>query len=415
MTDVTHPYQVTSSEAHDLILVANLEPPIVVPLMGRTVAIGRSQANDVVLDDCYVSSYHCRVAERRGAYHVRDLGSRNGTHVNGVRVEDGVLRPGARLQIGHATLLCLERPRGTVRETGLGRLVGDSAAMQRLRTDLARFADRESPVLIEGESGTGKELAARAIHEQSRFRDGPFVSVNCGALTPELAQSELFGHERGAFTGATRQHRGAFEQAHQGSLFLDEIGELDGKVQAALLRALEGGVIRRVGSEQEIRVSTRLVAATNRDLLAATWKGSFRLDLYHRLAVLRVRMPPLRDRVDDLPALSTALLERGGAPHALSGDALELLRCHHWPGNVRELRNVLERACALTDGNVITAAELRFDGFVGTILEGEDDGALLTLVAQHDGSIAAAARTLGVPRTTLRDRLIKLKYQRGLG
>jgi len=414
MTDVTRPYQETVSGDHDLMLVANLDPPIMVHLRGRTITIGRSQSNDIVLDDRYVSSCHCQVAERQGVYRVRDLGSRNGTHVNGVRVDDGVLRPGARLSVGRETLLCLERPRSGGLATGLERLVGESEVMEQLKTELARFAARDAPVLIEGESGTGKELAAHAIHELSRHRQGPFISVNCGALTSELALSELFGHERGAFTGATRRHRGAFERAQQGTLFLDEVGELDAKVQAALLRSLEDGRITRLGSEQAIRISTRIVAATNRDLLAATRLETFRLDLYHRLAVLCVRMPSLRERLSDLSLLSKTLLVHSGAPHVIGDDAVELMHHHSWPGNVRELRNVLERACALADGRVISASELRFDGFnAGTLAH--DDRQLLAVVAGHDGSIAAAARTLGIPRTTLRDRLHKLEQQRRLG
>jgi DNA-binding NtrC family response regulator len=266
--------------------------------------------------------------------------------------------------------------------------------------------------LLEGESGTGKELAALALHELSRYRRKPFISLNCGALPPELAMSELFGHEAGAFTGATRRHHGAFEQAHQGTLFLDEIGELDARVQAALLRTLESGMIKRVGSEKTHRVSIRLIAATNRDLLTATQVSTFRLDLYHRLAVLCLRMPPLRERLDDLPALTAILLERSGSDHSLSSDALDLLRLHYWPGNVRELRNVLERACALVDGPLITSKDLRFNGFDATALEG-DERSLLAVVSQHDGSIAAAARTLGMPRTTLRDRVLKLRQRLG--
>lgn len=412
MTDVTHTYQFKNSGKQDLALVVNGEPPQVISLRGRTITIGRSEASDVVLTDRYVSSQHCQVAEQRGVYNVRDLGSRNGTHINGIRIEEGVIRSGARIGIGESTLLCLERPSLASYDGGLERLVGESKVMQDLKAEIARFASRDAPVLIEGESGTGKELAALALHELSRYLHKPFVSVNCGALPPELAMSELFGHEIGAFTGATRRHHGAFEQAHQGTLFLDEIGELDARVQAALLRTLETGVIKRVGSENTLQVSIRLITATNRDLLAATQLKAFRLDLYHRLAVLCLRMPPLKDRLDDLPVLAAILLERTGSHRSLSSDALELLHLHHWPGNVRELRNVLERACALVDGPRITSKELRFNGFDSAALGG-DDRSLLAVISQHDGSIAAAARTLGIPRTTLRDRVLKLKQRLG--
>lgn len=411
MTDTTHPYNLKAGDSRDLALVINREPPLIVPLKNRTITIGRNEINDVILDDRYVSSTHCQVVEQRGTYAVRDLGSRNGTRINGIRVEEGVLRSGVRLGVGESTLLCLEQ-HSDEKNVGLERLIGDSKVMQDFKTDLVRFATRDTPVLLEGESGTGKELAALAIHELSRHRQKPFVSINCGALSNELALSELFGHEIGAFTGARKQHHGAFEQAHCGTLFLDEIGELDARVQAALLRTLETGLIKRLGSEREIRVSIRLVTATNRDLLSATQVDTFRLDLYHRLAVLCLRMPSLRERREDIDALSKTLLRRSGSHLSLSAETLELLRLHHWPGNVRELRNVLERACALADGSFINNKELRFNGFDGAALDG-DERAILSLIAKHNGSISAAARTLGIPRTTLRDKVHKMKRHLG--
>jgi DNA-binding NtrC family response regulator len=415
MTEVTRPLRPdldpSSPGAQGLALLVRTQPPLVVDLEGRTIVIGRSEESDVVLEDRTVSSRHCQVAEEGGEYRVRDLGSRNGTRVNGVCVDEGVLFPGARLGVGEATLLCLARPRGASGGRERFGLVGDSRAMIELRAELACYSVRDAPVLIEGESGTGKELCARAIHETSTRRQGPFVSVNCGALTPELALSELFGHERGAFTGAVSRHRGAFERAHLGTLFLDEVGELDARVQAALLRTLETQTVERVGSEATLDVDVRLVAATNRDLRAATHAGGFRNDLYHRLAVLRLRVPALRERLSDIPALAGALLHRAGSSSALSADALELLRRHRWPGNVRELRNVLERACALAQGSTITAPEIKLDPEVVDPLTCTD-GDLFDLVAKHGGTIAAAARSLGVPRTTLRDRIHKAQGDR---
>jgi DNA-binding NtrC family response regulator len=276
--------------------------------------------------------------------------------------------------------------------------------MRRVASSLTRMGPRQVPVLVEGETGTGKELAARALHELSPRRRGPFVAVNCGALSPELALSELLGHERGAFTGAARRHRGAFEQAYGGTLFLDEVGELDPRVQAALLRVLETDKVRRVGGSTEIGVDARVVAATNRNVDKAVARGRFRLDLLHRLAVLRLEMPPLRTRVADLPDLVDALLLRAGSHHVLSDEALKVLAAHSWPGNVRELKNVLERAIALAPGQRIGPRQIRIDGNAPA-REGDDVAALLAVVEHHGGSVAGAARALGMPRTTLRDKL----------
>lgn len=401
----TEEYRVDIRSEDDLALIVTNDERAVVPLRGRRITIGRSNENDLVLEDRFVSSKHCQVEERRGEYRVCDLGSRNGTRLNGVQVERGLISAGDSLRVGRALLLCVDRSRPS--SCRPGGMVGSSRAMRRIFRLLERYACRSAPVLIEGETGTGKELAAHAVHELSARRDRPFVTVNCGALTPELAMSELFGHERGAFTGASFQHRGAFEQARAGTLFLDEVGELEGRVQAALLRTLETGKIRRVGAENERLVDVRIVAATNRDLYSEVNNDSFRLDLYHRLAVLCVQIPPLRERRGDIPELVRAMLTRAGSPRRLSPEALEMLGRHNWPGNVRELRNVVERACALTDGDIVAPRDLRFDVANEPLID-DELAALLTSVEEH-GSTAAAARALGFPRTTLRDRIRRLE------
>jgi DNA-binding NtrC family response regulator len=405
MTEDTHVRRKSRRTPGDLALVVH-EPAgtALVKLEARRTSIGRDDGNDIVLSDRYVSLRHCEVEESMGQYHVRDLGSRNGTHLNGAPIREGILGPGAQLSVGRTLLLCVESPVGRGPFAGPSGLVGQSAAMLKVEADLARFGPRAAPVLVEGETGTGKELAARALHELSARRQGPFVALNCGALPTDLAMSELFGHERGSFTGAVTEHRGAFEQAARGTLFLDEVGELDPRVQAALLRTLETGRVRRAGGVEERAVDVRLVAATNRDLDRAVEAGLFRLDLFHRLAVLRVRMPPLRERLSDLPDLARSLLAAEGSGSRLREDAIEVLMRHRWPGNVRELKNVLERACALSQGMEITAEDLRFEP-VGAQALDADAGLLLAMVTHHGGSIAAAARALGIPRTTLRDRV----------
>jgi len=408
MTSETRKYEASTDGLRELVLVVTDDDRRTVPLRGRRLTIGRDASNDVVLDDRYVSGRHCRVEEVAGVYRVEDLGSSNGTRLNGVRVEQGYLDAGDHIGVGRAVLVCVDLHGDRSTSRGTGGLVGASIPMRQVLRFLSRFASRETPVLVEGETGTGKELAAHAVHQLSRRRDKPFVAVNCGALSPELAMSELFGHEAGSFTGAMSRHRGAFEQAGGGTLFLDEVGELPLVVQAALLRVLETGCVRRVGAERETTTDVRLVAATNRELMAEVRRGRFRQDLYHRLAVLRVRMPALRERPDDLPELARVLLERSGSRQVLSDDALAVLRGHDWAGNVRELRNVLEHASAMAEGDTITARDICFDTAAATPSQ---ELTVLQQAIVHHGSIAAAARELGLPRTTLRDRLYRLGGQ----
>jgi len=237
-------------------------------------------------------------------------------------------------------------------------IIGRSAAMLGVYRKILQYGPAEAPVLITGETGTGKELVARALHERSRRRGKPFVALNCTALNEELFESELFGHERGAFTGAERTHRGRFERANGGSLFLDEIGDMSGRVQGKMLRAMEEGIIERVGGENELNVDVRLIAATNVSLEQAVQIGRFRADLYHRLAVLRIHMPALRERHGDIPILVGHFLSMLNERYRrrvqrLTPEAVRALEEYSWPGNVRELRNVLERIYVETNAPVI--------------------------------------------------------------
>ncbi|WP_305046987.1 sigma-54 interaction domain-containing protein [Geoalkalibacter sp.] len=243
-------------------------------------------------------------------------------------------------------------------------LVGASPAMAEVRRKIGLYAASDAAVVITGETGTGKELVARALHRESARRAGPYVVMNCAAIAEELLESELFGHEKGAFTGAVRTHRGRFERAHGGSLFLDEIGDMPLHTQAKLLRVLEAGRIERVGAEQEQRVDVRVLCATNVPLERAVSEGRFRADLYHRVAVLRIHVPPLRSRVEDIPQLVRHFLDLfnrkyGRLIHRLTPEALQLLQAYLWPGNVRELRNVLERVYVETQAEVIGARAFR--------------------------------------------------------
>jgi DNA-binding NtrC family response regulator len=252
-----------------------------------------------------------------------------------------------------------ERLRGELTERSrFEGLVGMSAPMRALYAQMTKLADVDATALLVGESGTGKELVARALHFQGRRKAGPFVAVNCGAIPKDLVESQLFGHERGAFTGADRLHRGLFEQASGGTLFLDEVGEIPPSAQVKLLRALTEKRVTRVGGEKAVEVDVRVVAATNRDLEAAVAEGDFRKDLYYRLAVVPLRLPPLRERREDvLPLAETFARRFGGQMATIAPDAARLLAAHDWPGNVRELENALERAVVL-GGSTVRAADL---------------------------------------------------------
>lgn len=374
----------------------------------RPLAIGRAAGNDVVLDDSAVSAFHCRLEPAGHGVIVRDLGSRNGTFVHGVRVERAQLLDGVELRVGR-TLLTLREDGGEDAERG-PIVIARSREMRSVLAEARRLAPLRFPVLVCGETGVGKEGIAITIHACGPRREAPFVTLNAGGIASELVESELFGHERGAFTGAIAQHMGVFEQAHGGTLFLDEVGELPLPTQARLLRVLENGELRRVGSERGIRVDVRLVCATHRDLRAMVAAGSFRQDLFYRIARLVLELPPLRARVRDIPALAEHFLRDMAADvglRELSKDGLRALRAYAWPGNVRELRNVLTHAAACSDGVVIeadaiVAAMARVGCAAPSTLALPN---LREVLAAEGGNIAAAARVLGIPRTTLRDRL----------
>jgi two-component system, NtrC family, response regulator AtoC len=305
-------------------------------------------------------------------------------------------------------------------------LISKNSAMQAV-FDLARTAARSnSTILILGESGTGKELLARAVHVESPRSEAPFVAVSCAALTETLLESELFGHEKGAFTGAATRRKGKFEMADGGTLFLDEIGDITAKLQLDLLRVLEDRQFFRVGGSDSVRVDVRIIAATNRDLQKAVADGSFREDLFYRLNVIPVHLPPLRDRLEDIPLLVEHLLEQLGAEmnrrvDGVAADAMVLLMNHTWPGNVRELRNILERAMVVATGHIIQASDLGLrrppcmdvqNGTALASLEDVERHHIARVLGDSDGNISLAARTLGIDRATLYNKLRKYQLRK---
>ena len=393
-----------------------------VRLKGGRLTVGGA-GSKVVLKDPTLSKDHVKIR----LFHGRTLiePGNGAAFVGGVRVRDVFpLYPGEDVRIGGTEFLVHWDP---LTEQPLadhfGDMVGNTPVMQRVFGILRRVAAHHAPVLLLGESGTGKELAARGVHDASPRSGRPFIAVNCGAIAQNLFEAELFGHEKGAFTGAAERRDGAFHRADGGTLFLDEVGELPEEAQAKLLRVLESGEVRRVGGAETTFPDVRVVAATNRDLGADAQKGRFRRDLYFRLAVLAVRLPALRERPDDIPVIARAVARRIHTDMQIDDDAMQALQDHEWPGNARELRNVLTRAFVLTGPHVeidsllfnpldAPSPRVRLTGErPAAVFEQTERVILEGALAKHGQNRSAVAKELGIPRSSL---LYKLK-RHGLG
>jgi transcriptional regulator with GAF, ATPase, and Fis domain len=393
--------------------------------VGGVLRVGKADDNDLVVPDPTVSRYHLEVVRSERGILVRDLESRNGTLVGGARIREAIVEPGSLLSVGDVSLLVRVDVEGAVvppsarQEFGLA--LGKSIGMRRIFGLLERIAPSQATVLIIGETGTGKDILARSIHAASQRAEGPFEVVDCSAISATLIESELFGHERGAFTGAVNEHEGAFERARGGTVFLDEIGELPLDLQPKLLRVIESRQIRRVGGKKQLDVDVRIVTATTRHLAEEVRAGRFRQDLYFRLAVVTARVPSLRERPEDVPLLAEKMLAGFARGLALAPSALAQLRSHAWPGNVRELRNVLERAAILAQASGATSLA-SFDlapaatagGPQHEFIAGESYGEararaehaferqfVAWILGQHGGNIAAAARAAKMDRKYL--------------
>ncbi|MBW2524565.1 MAG: sigma 54-interacting transcriptional regulator [Deltaproteobacteria bacterium] len=400
-----------------------------VPIGAEPITVGRDRSADVCIDDAAVSALHCELRGTAKGVLLRDLDSTNGTLVGQVAVREALLVGRCLIRVGSADLDFTPAEGPEMVDDGeavdsFGPLLGASPPMRQLYRTLATVASTDLAVLVTGETGSGKELVAKAIHEASPRRDGPFVVVDCGALPTGLAESLLFGHEKGAFTGATERSPGAFLQADGGTLFLDELGELPELAQPKLLRAVAEGSIKRVGGAKYASVDVRIVAATRRDLRRAVNAGRFRDDLFFRIAQVRVELPPLRDRVEDIPQLvaeACLRLDRSDAAPRVSGYIEARFRRHDWPGNVRELMSVASVLAALGDDGMddvddmlpVEQERVRSAGSVSAAhfvqAKREFEGAYFRrLLAATGGNISEISRRCGLARHQVRSHLKKL-------
>jgi DNA-binding NtrC family response regulator len=399
--------------------------------------VGAHSSNDLVLsEDRTASRHHFEVQYTERGYLVVDLNSTNGTWLDGRRIERAYLSTGSQIRAGSSTLTFAPIDEEVTvepdREGMLGGMVGQSVKMRQIFGLIRKIAPMDVSVIIQGETGTGKELVARAVHELSNRKKGPMVVLDCGAIPPNLIESELFGHEKGAFTGAVSARPGAFERASGGTIFLDELGELRLDLQPKLLRVLENREVRRVGGNEVLEVDVRVIAATNRDLVKEVQTGAFREDLYFRLSVINIQLPPLRQRRDDIPhiirqALSDPELVARHGKKNFSAAAMSMLMSYPWPGNIRELMNVLSHVLTFADGDEVEVSHLpariqgqqkeqplpfnehlSFKDAKEQLLENFEREYIGQVLRRCDGNISRAARESGLHRKSI-ERLVK-KY-----
>ena len=409
-------------------------------VVGKEVfTIGSGKQNDLVLDDSTASRRHCEIEVGEEGYQIRDLDSTNGTLVQGVRVASAYLNPGAEFQVGKTRVIfCpLQESRDIPlsRNESFGAMIGRSVAMRRIFHLAETYAPTDATVMITGETGTGKEILAAEIHRHSQRARKPYIVIDCAAISKDLIESELFGHNKGAFTGANADRQGAFEHADGGTVFLDEIGDLNPELQPKLLRVLENREIRRVGDNRMRKINVRIICATNRKLDQEVNAGRFREDLYYRLSVVQIELPPLRRRRDDLPLLAKRFLTDLHGSDAMSqvarfDETMDVLKRHDWPGNVRELRNLIEVAFYAASRPVDLSAFLGLGRFLpareaqseapsvsadrpfkdakSDLIEDFERKYLEDLLARNQNNISRSAREAGIERAYLQ-RLIR-KY-----
>ncbi len=384
------------------------------PLSNSDVNVGRHPDNDLTLSDEEISRFHFVLRKMGEGYQLVDK-SRNGTFINGERVTSAFVNPHDEIQIGPWRAVFVSEnaseketvvKKTTISKTFAG-MVGVSAAMQRVFKMIDKAAPTDVTVLVVGETGTGKELVARAIHDRSPRERRPYVALNCGAISPHLIESELFGHERGAFTGAAGRHLGVFEQARGGTLFLDEIGELPLELQPKLLRVLEERKFRRVGGTEDIMADVRIVAATHRHLEQMSREGKFREDLYFRLFAVPIDLPPLRERTEDIPHLVNFFLETlsQSEDHRMSPEAMQRMVQSPWRGNIRELKNVMTRTLLFAPREEIGPQDILFLSeapvSAKSSLQDVEKGAILSALKENNWNKKETAECLGIAKSTL--------------
>ena len=403
---------------------------------GTELGIGTAPGNHLVVTDPTVSRHHVVISATAEGFHLRDLGSTNGTFLAGYRIESAYVEAGALIQLGETTVrfdVLEERVSQPLSDADhFGDVIGQSAPMRRIFGILERVAATDTTVLLDGETGTGKGALAEAIHRQSARANGPFVVIDCGAIPPNLIESELFGHERGSFTGAEERRIGAFESANGGTIFLDEVGELSADLQPKLLRVLEGRQVRRIGSVAPIPVDVRVIAATNRDLRHEVNEGTFRTDLYYRLNVMRITMPPLRERREDIPQLIAHFYRNiARSTDAPPAELITRLLRQSWAGNVRELRSAVERAVVLGESAAATDAVISLGSsprssadawpdmdFTQSFRDSKEAAVAVwtrvyvrELLDRYGGNLSRAARAVSMDRNHLRDLLNKYNHE----
>ncbi|HHH28354.1 MAG TPA: sigma 54-dependent Fis family transcriptional regulator [Polyangiaceae bacterium] len=387
---------------------------------GEELSIGTARGNGLVLTDRSVSRHHCIITATADGFRIKDLDSTNGVKLGGFKVEAAFLKTGASFKLGRTKLrfaaLDEHVSEPVSPEEAFGGVLGRSAAMRRIFAVLPRVAATDTTVLVEGETGTGKTLLASAIHDASPRRDGPFMVVDCGAVTGSLIESHLFGNARGAFTGATEARDGAFVAATGGTVLLDEVGELPLELQPKLLRVLEERVVTPLGTTRQVPIDVRVIAATNRDLREEVNRGRFRADLFYRLHVVRLRVPPLRERPDDVEVLARHFWSECAPGRALPDDLLTTWRQLRWSGNVRELRAAVDRAILLGGleeargedrGPASYDPNLSFRALKEQIVERFERDYLGRLFEDNDRNISQTARAARMDRNHLRELLRK--------
>lgn len=384
------------------------------------ITFGTLESCDIKLDDSFISRQHCRLIYKDNRLFLMDLGSTNGTFIDDNRVEKISVPEKGKFQIGKTQIeYSLEQISEDLKAADreeLGPMIGKSKTMREIFSLIEKVAPSDATTLVTGESGTGKDLVSRLLHQFSHRSIKPFISINCGSLPASIIESQLFGHEKGSFTGATERMIGLFEQANGGTLFLDEIGEMPLELQTRLLHVLESKKIRRLGGREDIDVDFRLIAATNKELQKLVAENKFRQDLFYRLYVVPIHIKPLRERTEDIPPLSKRFLKdlSGSTRPEITKEAMEKLQGHNWPGNIRELKNVIQRSIIISEDKTIGAENIIFAPVesaiaVEDILESKERDAIIRSLRENNGNQTKTAKQLGIARTTLASKISRYK------